>query len=232
MCLCGLEATGEDKHTQSTFHQQQQQLCPCLSLPSLPSLSLFLFLQLFFLMTLILSIHTVISYSLHLPVSPANSFKLHPQLIHLCLFFYFSLQEESNHRIYHSNFSAIHFTVTMARSSSPPALLPLNFFASLLLTLSPFTVGCDHIYWTMITPLIVFLFFLVFVFSLPPSLLQGGSRLLRQLSGEIACYRGSIFHALVNCFVLTLCQSGVVTPAWATRNPVDALMISGCFHQD
>lgn len=138
----------------------------------------------------------------------------------------------SNHRIYHSDFSAIYFTITMARSNSPPALLPLNFSASLLLTLSPFTVGCDHIYWTMITPLIVFLFFLVFVFFLPPSLLQGGSRLLRQRSREIACYRGSIFHALVNCFVLTLCQSRVVTPAWATRNPVDALMISGCFHQD
>lgn len=120
----------------------------------------------------------------------------------------------------------------MARSNSPPALLPLNFFASVLLTLSTHTVGCDYIYWTMITPLIVFLFFLVFVLSLPPSLLQGGSRLLRQRSREIACYRGSIFHALVNCFVLTLCQSGVVTPAWATRNPVDALMISGCFHQD
>lgn len=46
--------------------------------------------------------------------------------------------------------------------------------------------------------------------SLPPphTLLQGGSRLLRQPSREIACYRGSIFHALVNCFVLTLCQRG------------------------
>lgn len=96
----------------------------------------------------------------------------------------------------------------------------------------PFTVGCNHICWTMITPLLLFLFFLVFVFSLPPSLLQGGSRLLRQRSREIACYRGSIFHALVNCFVLTLCQSGVVTPAWATRNPAVVLMISGCFHQD
>lgn len=101
-----------------------------------------LFLQLFFLMTLILSIDTLISYSLHLPISPANSSKLKPQLIHLCLFFYFTLEEESNHHIYHSDFSAIHFTITMARSNSPPALLPLNFLASFLLTLSPFIVAC------------------------------------------------------------------------------------------
>lgn len=55
---------------------------------------------------------------------------------------------------------------------------------------------------------------------------------MRQRSREIACYRGSIFHALVNCFVLTLCQSGVVTPARATRHPAVALLIVGCFHWD
>lgn len=32
-----------------------------------------------------------------------------------------------------------------------------------------------------------------------------------QQSGEIACYFGSIFHALLNCFVLTHCQKWVVT---------------------
>ena len=65
-----------------------------------------------------------------------------------------------------------------------------------------------------------------------PHFSRGGSRLLRQRSREIACYRGSIFHALVNCFVLTLCQSGVVTPARATRHPTATPLISGCFHRD
>lgn len=140
---------------------------------------------------------------------------------------------ESNHHIHHSDFSAAHFTITIARSSSLPCPIMVQFFLPPSSSpCPPFTVGCNHICWTMITPLLLFLFFLVFVFSLPPSLLQGGSRLLRQRSREIACYRGSIFHALVNCFVLTLCQSGVVTPAWATRNPAVVLMISGCFHQD
>lgn len=32
-----------------------------------------------------------------------------------------------------------------------------------------------------------------------------------QQSGEIACYLGSIFHALLNCFVLTRCQKWIVT---------------------
>lgn len=32
-----------------------------------------------------------------------------------------------------------------------------------------------------------------------------------QRSGEIACYLGSIFHALLNCFVLTHCQKWIVT---------------------
>lgn len=32
-----------------------------------------------------------------------------------------------------------------------------------------------------------------------------------QQSGEIACYLRSIFHALLNCFVLTRCQKWIVT---------------------
>lgn len=42
-------------------------------------------------------------------------------------------------------------------------------------------------------------------------LFGGDFPLPSQRSREIACYLGSIFHVLVNCFVLTLCQNGVVT---------------------
>lgn len=43
-----------------------------------------------------------------------------------------------------------------------------------------------------------------------------------QQSGEIACYLGSIFHALLNCFVLTRCQKWIVTltqpePGWGLQ---------------
>lgn len=90
------------------------------------------------------------------------------------------------------------------------------------------SIGCNHIHWTVITPLLPFLSFAPLI----PSFSQGGSRLLRQQSREIACYRGSIFHALVNCFVLTLCQSGVVTPARATSLPTVTLLILGCIHRE
>lgn len=54
----------------------------------------------------------------------------------------------------------------------------------------------------------------------PPTFaFAGGSQLSRQWSREIACYRGSIFQAHLNCFVLTLCQTGVVKVARATRRP-------------
>lgn len=233
LCVCGLEATGEDKHTRSTFHQQQQQLCPSLLLPNLPSHSLFLFLQLYFVLTLILSPRMLISYSLRLLVSPENSFKLTPSS-----FISVSFSPFPTSGIQPSHSSQRFFCCSLYYYNRSLQFSPLPYYCSIFFLppssspCPPFTVGCNHICWTMITPLLLFLFFLVFVFSLPPSLLQGGSRLLRQRSREIACYRGSIFHALVNCFVLTLCQSGVVTPAWATRNPVVVLMISGCFHQD
>lgn len=43
-----------------------------------------------------------------------------------------------------------------------------------------------------------------------------------QQSGEIACYLRSIFHALLNCFVLTRCQKWMVTltqpePGWGLQ---------------
>lgn len=43
-----------------------------------------------------------------------------------------------------------------------------------------------------------------------------------QQSGEIACYLGSISHALLNCFVLTRCQKWMVTltqpePGWGSQ---------------
>ena len=138
---------------------------------------------------------------------------------------------KSNHHPHHNDFSAPRITITIARANSLPCPITVQF------SLSPshlvpgleHSIGCNHIHWTVITPLLLFLF------CAPPphpSFSQGGSRLLRQQSREIACYRGSIFHALVNCFVLTLCQSGVVTPARATSHPTVALLISGCFQRE
>lgn len=63
------------------------------------------------------------------------------------------------------------------------------------------------------------LLFLVFVPPPPHTLSAGGSRLWRQRSREIACYQGSIFQAHLNCFVLTLCQRGLVKVARAPRRP-------------
>lgn len=50
-----------------------------------------------------------------------------------------------------------------------------------------------------------------------------------QQSGEIACYLGSIFHALLNCFVLTRCQKWIVTLTRRARPGFVSMCLSGWY---
>ena len=97
----------------------------------------------------------------------------------------------------------------------------LRFFLSFAFSpLSP-PSACSHSlslwarsshHWSPSTPFpsssSSFVVFPSFFFS---RIFQGDRHVPNQRSRAIACYQWSIFHVLVNCFVLTLCQKKVVT---------------------